>query len=501
MQHIASSSYQQPKAAHQRQMQVAGASLGSPVRCRVLGAKRVIVHAPKAPHRPRKAATHVVLQETAVSTAPDQADTSDFLKMVNLEVKSDRQEAVLLQGFGWCSHKQPGWYNILKSKIPEMKAAGITHLWLPPPSQSVAPEGYLPGQLYNLQSSYGNKEELIALNAALKEAGIVPLADIVINHRCADSQDSQGRWNNYHDDVDHDGKSLDWGRWAITCNDHEFGGQGNPDTGADFGGAPDLDHANPELREALCHWLQHLKRDIGFEGWRFDFVKGFAGRFITEYVDKSTGGDALNVGELWVDLDWQEGGLAFNQDGARQAIVNWIDETQQRSTAFDFVTKGILQEAVKNTEYWRLRDNQGKAPGLLGWWPSRSVTFIDNHDTGSSQQHWPFPADKVATGYAYIMTHPGMPCVFWEHLFDWGQEVANTIKTLKEVRHRNGINARSKLEILCADADMYVGRIGDSVTVKLGPRYDMGCHLPQESDGWKFAVSGPEFAVWEKASA
>lgn len=47
----------------------------------------------------------------------------------------------------------------------------------------VIPQGYLPGQLYNLQSSYGNKEELIALNAALKEAGIVPLADIVINHR------------------------------------------------------------------------------------------------------------------------------------------------------------------------------------------------------------------------------------------------------------------------------------------------------------------------------
>lgn len=21
---------------------------------------------------------------------------------------------------------------------------------------------------------------------------------------------------------------------------------------------------------------------------------------------------------------------------------------------------------------------------------------------------------------AYILTHPGMPCVFWEHFFDWG---------------------------------------------------------------------------------
>ena len=29
---------------------------------------------------------------------------------------------------------------------------------------------------------------------------------------------------------------------------------------------------------------------------------------------------------------------------------------------------------------------------MLGWWPSRAVTFIDNHDTGSTQAHWPFPA-------------------------------------------------------------------------------------------------------------
>ena len=39
--------------------------------------------------------------------------------------------------------------------------------------------------------------------------------------------------------------------WAITSDDPEFGGQGNPDTGADFWAAPDLDHANPKLREAL----------------------------------------------------------------------------------------------------------------------------------------------------------------------------------------------------------------------------------------------------------
>ncbi len=40
-------------------------------------------------------------------------------------------------------------------------------------------QGYLPGQLYNLNSKYGNKEELKALLKAFKEAGIVTLADIV----------------------------------------------------------------------------------------------------------------------------------------------------------------------------------------------------------------------------------------------------------------------------------------------------------------------------------
>jgi len=45
-----------------------------------------------------------------------------------------------------------------------------------------------------------------------------------------------------------------------------------------------------------------------------------------------------------------------------------------------------LQEAVKNTQYDRLRDSRGKAPGLIGWWPARACTFVDNHDTGSTQQ-------------------------------------------------------------------------------------------------------------------
>ena len=78
-----------------------------------------------------------------------------------------------------------------------MQEAGVTHIWLPPPSQSVAAQGYLPGQLYNLDSKYGNKEELQALCQELKAAGIMPLADIVINHRCADEKGEDGVYNTF----------------------------------------------------------------------------------------------------------------------------------------------------------------------------------------------------------------------------------------------------------------------------------------------------------------
>ena len=51
---------------------------------------------------------------------------------------------------------------------------------------------------------------------------------------------------------------------------------------------------------------------------------------------------------------------------------------------------------------------------------------------GSTQQHWPFPSGKEETGYAYLMTHPGMPCILWEHFFDYS--LKDPINKLIDVR-------------------------------------------------------------------
>jgi len=38
---------------------------------------------------------------------------------------------------------------------------------------------------------------------------------------------------------------------------------------------------------------------------------------------------------------------------------------------------------VQKDELNRLRDGEGRPPGVMGWWPSRATTFLENHDTVS----------------------------------------------------------------------------------------------------------------------
>ncbi|XP_074282432.1 putative alpha-amylase 2 [Silene latifolia] len=151
-------------------------------------------------------------------------------------------------------------------------------------------------------------------------------------------------------------------------------------------------------------------------------------------------------------------------------------------------------EAVKG-ELWRLRDAQGKPPGVVGLWPSRAVTFLDNHDTGSTQAHWPFPENFLMEGYAYILTHPGTPTVFYDHFYDWGASIHDQIVKLIDIRKCQDIHSRSPIKILEAQPNLYSAIIGENVTMKIG-----GDSWGPAGREWKLATSGDKYAVWIKGS-
>jgi len=218
------------------------------------------------------------------------------------------------------------------------------------------------------------------------------------------------------------------------------------------------------------------------------------------------------VGEYWGTMNYSYGKLDRNQDSHRQRVVDWIQEAGSLSCAFDMTTKGILHAVFEESDYSRLAHwdhSKGKfqPSGLVGFWPSRSVTFVSNHDTDSTQRHWPFPPHALEQGYAYILTHPGTPCVFYDHIFH-ESNLKHVIRRLISHRRSEGIDARSEVDIWHHDTDMYVARItryeadgaeGDDRTirgalvVKLGPR-----DFAPDPAKYEIVDKGHNWAVWRK---
>ncbi|KAH7673439.1 Alpha-amylase protein [Dioscorea alata] len=403
---------------------------------------------------------------------------------IKLEPGTGTGREIVFQGFNWESWRWR-WYMELAPKAKDLSQSGITAVWFPPPTESVAPQGYMPSDLYNLNSSYGSIEELKHCIEEMHNQDLLALGDVVLNHRCAQKQSPNGVWNIF-------GGKLAWGPEAIVCDDPNFQGCGNPSTGDIFHAAPNIDHSQDFVRRDIKEWLNWLRNDIGFDGWRLDFVRGFAGVYVKEYIEASN--PAFAIGEYWDSLAYEGGNLCYNQDAHRQRIVNWINATGGTSSAFDVTTKGILHSALHN-QYWRLIDPQGKPTGVMGWWASRAVTFLENHDTGSTQGHWPFPREKLGQGYAYILTHPGTPVIFYDHFYDFG--LRDTITELIEARRRAGIHCRSAVKIYHANNEGYVAKIDESLVMKLG-HFDWNPSKENNLDGtWqKFVDRGSDYQIW-----
>ena len=379
---------------------------------------------------------------------------------------------VMLQGFHWTSWKTAPWWNTVESKVGDISQAGINLIWLPPSSDSASNEGYLPRRLNILDSKYGSSNELVSAITALHAKGVMVIADIVINHRVGTTN-----WADFTDPA--------WGPDAV-CSDDEWGhGKGAPDTGLGVPFARDLDHANATVQRDITAWMTWLRTSIGYDGWRYDFARGYGSRYMQMY-NRATK-PVFAVAEIWDDLDLN------NTDPHRQALCDWMNSIGGEIKVFDFTTKGILQQAVSSGEYWRLKDASGRPSGLIGWWPDNAVTFVDNHDTAvsaTSSKSWPFPSDKIMQGYAYILTHPGIPCIFWTHFFDLGFK--DEIARLARIRKSLGINSSSNVNILQASQNVYAAVIDNKLAVKLGDtNWNPG-------SGWNQAALGKGYAVWVK---
>ena len=194
-----------------------------------------------------------------------------------LGARADGSDMVMLQAFDWNSlSNRPNHLNYLISQVDDWASAGITGAWLPQISDSVDKQGYIPQRWYTAV----NPTAVSALMRKLKESGIMPIAETVLNHRGAPYKDDcTGYYTRFEDPP--------MGNWAVVKQDVDCSGTlvcpercgcTSQDTGEGFCGSNDLDHTNDQVRRLIKEYLNYLK-GLGFQGLRWDMTKGFHGKY------------------------------------------------------------------------------------------------------------------------------------------------------------------------------------------------------------------------------
>ncbi len=388
---------------------------------------------------------------------------------------------VVLQSFWWDywnTNYANGWANYLTELAPRLKELGIDAVWIPPTIKNNGTNsvGYSPFDHYDLGDKYqknatktrmGDKDELLRMVAVMHANGIDVIQDIVLNHvsnagsaNGAGGQDpsamDDGQTNRYKNFrytcfktpasaetalnyLSREGKfPKNWQNFYpnnsnICCTNDINSPFWGPDASyeSNANGLSSNASFNPSqtsdyMRVNMRNWLIWYKKQVGWDGLRFDAVKHFPSYVAEDFLWNlqynalyaSGGADMFAVGE-WV--------------GSTTQLDAWCTAVQNRAGTFDFNLRFALASMSSGNGNFDLSTIPGQQQLNRG----RTVPFVNNHDTfrptlnsqgnytgwntGSELSPHIEPNDgRNSVAHAIVMSLDGAPQLFFEDLFSIG---------------------------------------------------------------------------------
>ena len=367
-------------------------------------------------------------------------------------------------------------------------------VWLPPMSKSEGGMGYHPTNYGVLNGDWGTDTKLKQLITTLHQNGARVVADIVINHAGA-----QEGWCDF--------KSYTFGTYgtftpdgSYICNTDEVNtsapttacrgyATGNADDGygneANYASARDWDHKNTNVQNMFKAYLNWLRNEIKVDGFRYDYCKGFHHSHINDY---NTAAKAyFSVMEYW--------------DGNVETLKYHLTDAGKNTAAFDFNMKyNAFNDGIASENYCAL-----KGAGLPGAGYARyAVTFVDSHDTyqrGSDSEFcgngnsMTICKDKIKQCYAYMLSMPGVPCVFWPHWVTFKEQ----LKPLINARYKTGVHSESSVSDECGNGYYKATITGTNGEIRLllGPNSGYN----STPSGYTLAGKGTNYGVYYKTTS
>ena len=217
-----------------------------------------------------------------------------------------------------------------------------------------------------------------------------------------------------------------------------------------------------------------------YDGYRFDYCVGFHVSHINDYV--SAAKPYISVMEYW--------------NGDANTLKTRIDQAGKNTMTFDFalfhnsIQKGIAKNAYGNLVNGGMR---GKS------YQKYAVTFVDNHDTFNRSDNADCGNKKdgssindkelIMQSNAYILSMPGIPCVFYPHWYKYKTD----IKAMITARRSAGIHSESAVSETSGS-----GYYEATITGKTGKviLYLGSSASKAAPSGYKQAVKGSKYAMY-----
>ena len=372
---------------------------------------------------------------------PDPVTPGDYASAVPSQCTD-----VMLQAFYWNSDVD-NTYGTTKWTVLLSQASEISQyfqlVWLAPSCNSkTSSMGYLPTKYYYQRNSMGREEDLRSLISALHDGGTRVLADVVINHA-----GNKSNWIDFFDQdfgtygyfkpnskwitKDDEASTAEGGKYASKLGPNYDDGQNGTD--ANFAGARDFDHKNDSVQKMCRAYLKFLKYTMNYDGFRFDVAGGYHVSHINDYVTNAK--PYFSVMEYW--------------KGDANILKTRIDEAGKNNLAFDFAAKySVYRDGIFYKSYDKCKNGGLRGKGYSKY----AVTFIDNHDTFNRSDNDDVANKRDGSSIndkslmmrcnAYLLSMPGVPCVFYPHWVKYKSE----IKAMINARRMAGIHSESSVQ-------------------------------------------------------
>lgn len=406
-------------------------------------------------------------------------------------------DGVMLQGFYWDSYNDTKWTN-LTSQADELSKY-FSLIWVPQSGwckSTTDNMGYYPIYWFDQRSAFGSEDDLRTMISTFKKKGTGIIADVVVNHKNGVSKWCDFAYESFIGKNTGKTYSVTWDNTGYTqiCNNDEANTatkseakgkiKGAADTGLGDTGCRDLDHTNPTTQQNIKTYEDFLLNEMGYTGFRYDFVKGYDPKYIKMYNEASK--PKFSVGEYWHGAVTT---ASKKDDHPFGGVKDWVEATGKTSAAFDFPMKYLIKSAFDDGN-WKLLATNYTTSTLVGIEPQYAVTFIDNHDTGEPHVNPDPLRANVEAANAYILALPGTPCIWISH---W-KPYKYTIKKCILARKIAGVTNTSSIIKSEGQDNGYVlivkGNNGNVMLLLGSPTYDTtGYQLACEGENFKYYVS------------